>query len=95
MTGHKHTPGPWRVVVDDTDSQVTGFPCIEANNYTVVGCEGMYGDIERDYANARLIAAAPDLLSLVEDALEDVTEFQTDWDKDARAAIEKAKGDFR
>lgn len=98
MTG-KHTPGPWRVVADESAAQVTGFPCIEADGYTVVGLEGMYGDIETDFANARLIAAAPDLLDALADAVdawethcESGDMMQGDWVRDARAAIAKARG---
>ena len=39
---------------------------------------------------ARLIAAAPELLSLVIDAVEDESEFQTEWNKAAREIIKKA-----
>ena len=101
-TENKHTPGPWAVVTDDTAAQVKGFPCIHSDNYIVVGVEGMYGDIETDYANARLIAAAPDLL----EALERLATFEAftfeEWGDDnpevtarveyARAAIAKARG---
>jgi hypothetical protein len=62
----KHTPGPWRVEIDKSAAQVKGFPVIEADEYTVVGTEGIYGDVDTDMANARLIAAAPELLSIVE-----------------------------
>lgn len=63
----KWTPGPWVVVKDESAAQVAGFPCIYANDYTVVGTEGMYGDIEEDFANAHLIAAAPDLYEALAD----------------------------
>ena len=55
------TPGPWTVVVDEIAAQVRGYPCVYSKDYTVVGTEGMYGDIDVDFANAKLIAAAPDL----------------------------------
>ena len=90
MTKTAHTKGPWRVVKDETAYQVKGFPCIEAENYTVVGVEGMFGDIDVDFANARLIAAAPDLLDALEmmladpDAIENVNF--------AKAMIANAKG---
>lgn len=62
----KFTPGPWRVEVDNSSAQVQGFPLITSETYTVVGNEGMYGDIDTDYANAHLIAAAPDLYEALE-----------------------------
>lgn len=76
----KHTPGPWRV---DTHCNVmhkdamVAFPCIS-------------GGLNQE-ANARLIAAAPDLL----EALEDIAAYYPNsWAEDvARAAIAKATGE--
>ena len=91
-TENKHTPGPWVVVTDDTAAQVKGFPCIHSDNYIVVGVEGMYGDIETDYANARLIAAAPDLLEALEMALVWL-DYEGKYDvQGIRAALAKARG---
>lgn len=59
------TPGPWRAFADETAAQVKGFPCIEADNYEVVGSEGMYGHYETDWANAAFIAAAHDMAALI------------------------------
>ena len=70
----KHTPGPWIVsCLDETER-----PGIDAHhlNFTVV-CygvrnqddEGIHGrTIEEEMANARLIAAAPDLLEALLEA---------------------------
>jgi hypothetical protein len=46
-------------------------------------------------ANARLIAAAPDLLAALEWAVDtaDAEQYEADWYADARMAIAKAKGD--
>lgn len=55
------TDGPWVVIEDENAEQVRGFPCIYAPGYTVVGLEGMYGDINTDFANARRIARLPEL----------------------------------
>ena len=97
MTDTHFTPGPWRVITDESAAQVTGFPCIESDGYTVVGVEGMYGDIDTDFANARLIAAAPDML----EALRGVVSEYDNPDNgrtlrwavdDARDAITKATG---
>lgn len=53
MTESRHTPGPWTVDVEDTN--VFG-------EYRIQQCDpsDYRGDV--DVANARLIAAAPDLL---------------------------------
>lgn len=58
----KYTPGPWRVEIDAAKNAAwpMKWPTIQAENYEVVGVEGLYGDIETDIANAHLIAAAPD-----------------------------------
>jgi len=61
----RHTPGPWRV---------TGGPTPRGNAAGVCSVDGLhvtdvhgYGtSIETDHANARLIAAAPDLLAALE-----------------------------
>jgi hypothetical protein len=60
----KYTPGPW--VVDPAVRQ--GFTVYAPKEGFIVGTqdeEGRYGAIESE-ANARLIAAAPDLLALAE-----------------------------
>ncbi len=54
-----HTPGPWRTHLVDSTSVV------DATGDEVAWMQGAYktdSDVERMEANARLIAAAPDLL---------------------------------
>lgn len=68
---NKFTPGPWEVVEDiryeDKESQYTaGFDIFNFDGTSVVGCEGISGDSEKERANAILIAAAPDLLEALE-----------------------------
>ena len=83
----KHTPGPWV-----TSSLPNG------TEWTVSADDGdMLADLTgcpNEKANARLIAAAPDLLALVLDALDDpdVDILGSEWVRDARAAIAKATG---
>lgn len=90
-----HTPGPWEVEI----------PGEVDEHYAVLDCFGhtasVYGHPEQTsvaLANARLIAAAPDLL----DAVEELLIYLADWnDPDnetcqrARAAVAKAKGENR
>ena len=71
---NKFTPGPWEVVEDiryeDKESQYTaGFDICNFDGTSVVGCEGISGDSEKERANAILIAAAPDLLEALEGVL--------------------------
>lgn len=89
-----HTPGPWRHrkhngehIIDSTTQY--GLPVYVATLITVAPEQG---DNE---ANARLIAAAPELLETlrhVEGALLDITCERTSILKGVRAAIIKATG---
>ena len=100
MSEAKHTPGPWRVEVDTGPEAAweRKWPTIHAEKYEVVGCEGLYGDYETDMANARLIAAAPDLLDALKalthslDVEDLVHDDQRSSFAAARAAIAKATG---
>ena len=58
----KHTPGPW--ASNSADSFELG---VYGNGYRIAKMTG--GEINRDIANARLIAAAPDLLAIAEGVL--------------------------
>jgi len=62
----KHTPGPWSVFEDKENETgiVKGYN-VESAAGEIVGCEGICGG-SNDEANARLIAAAPDLLEAVD-----------------------------
>ena len=94
---NKHTPGPWRLARQN-GSPTTGEWMIAGANpgYLAEVRDCGNGDVK---ANALLIAAAPELL----DALEAVvnswsSQFERnghlapEWCKQARAAMEKAKG---
>ena len=98
MSKTKHTPGPWRV-------QVTGHSfVVEAHTHTEVISVDENGNpcrwSEYNEANARLIAAAPEMLAALETAYmaligylpahrNDVTDAAISA---ARAAIAKATG---
>jgi hypothetical protein len=58
MSEFKHTPGPWHTGTDE-DANVVYGPNLEC----VVECGNDDGDAERERADARLIAAAPAMLS--------------------------------
>lgn len=87
-----HTPGPW--AVNPFNAQVDAF----VGGEPLPVCQLLWPTDERTeeetFANARLIAAAPDLLealvTLVE--AEPGTMTREMWD-DARAAIAKARGE--
>ena len=89
----KHTPGPWAM----PDSGQGRISKVGVNG----GWDGMIatadcGDYARSrsegLANARLIAAAPDLLEALKDAVRD-SESPGQWLYEARAAIAKATGE--
>jgi hypothetical protein len=90
MNQSKHTPGPWNV---DGDATVYGPRFSIANDkeqigiFEVADCKGYKQERE---ANARLIAAAPDLLLALERLVHPMAD---DEDLDyARGIISKAKG---
>ena len=78
MSENKHTPGPWKQVVYDDWLHIGGDemeyvqydPMDEPYNYAVENAvcvvEHVENMTETDYANAALIAAAPDLLEVCE-----------------------------
>lgn len=97
MSENKHTPGPWQVEFAHTQQssgivywQVhDGSDAIACNQFCAAG---------NAEANARLIAAAPDLLGALKEILESPESQENSYDcfqglKDlARAAIAKAEG---
>lgn len=62
----KYTPGPWWVEVGDENSEwAQRFPVIMSNSGEIAGTEGFYSELAVDIANARLAAAAPELLTVL------------------------------
>jgi hypothetical protein len=84
----EHTPGPWRVVDRGSGNVYSAAIDIAAGNYRVVGGP-VDGDPEQIRADARLIAAAPDLLEAVVGMLASVHKDDPACDA-ARAALIKA-----
>lgn len=104
-TSGEHTPGPWFL---EPPSEQTPHIWISAPTSSVIAkieiCDYDDGEGEHltgeDWANADLIAAAPDLLEALKDLLEDTQHRDHDCGDDpencpvlrARAAIAKAEG---
>ena len=101
----KHTPGPWSAYVDRSTKTIAvdigpdphgGRPCIV--DWT--GFDGCDLPLNQRIANARLIAAAPDLLEALKDMLNaentypygGMSESEIAAIQKARAAIAKAEG---
>ena len=94
--GIKHTPGPW--VVDHMSAHlVRSQDDKNGRHIAAVGPANYTPRYDVDDANARLIAAAPELLEALECLLAKADiEFKNIWPEtrnDARAAIAKAKGE--
>lgn len=102
----KHTPGPWRSFVNDSGGRWSGWPLSVVADHdegkVVVRTGGQWPyewdeDISQQeaVANARLIAASPDLLSALREVEYALVNSGRDADHDglvarARAAIAKA-----
>ena len=95
-----HTPGPWIVREPNEDEYDSPHYQIEANvrgePYTIAGMAYLNGP---DHADARLIAAAPDLLEACESVLRSlvvplacVAGIREVNESKLRAALLKAKG---
>jgi len=95
-----HTAGPWSVDIDTRNDRegaeyVAGYNILSATA-EVVGCEGIIPGPTAE-ADARLIAAAPDLLAALRWFIDDIDGLHTPmvgFDRnveDARAAIAKAE----
>lgn len=85
MSEHKHTPGPWATCNTTVYAVDDGEP--------VARC--LDKEIHRAFSDAKLIAAAPELLAALEVAVEyfDRNEIDCIAHDDAKEAIKKAKGE--
>lgn len=79
---NKHTPGPWSLILAPTQI-VAGDKLIATINHELLGQS-------EEFNNARLIAAAPDLLHALSVILS--YDDQMEGADLAKAAIKKAKG---
>lgn len=99
QTHTQHTPGPWKVT-EDRPADTLVVQSLTTPYLTVAVMMGATSSAEEE-ANARLIAAAPDLLEVVELAAIDVAggtpaaraEHYGILRRTARAAIAKARGE--
>jgi hypothetical protein len=98
----RHTAGPWEATdLTTIGKTLTGCPLIldaSGNRITVVEFSPIIKDFEELQANARLIAAAPELLEALESAIGILRGHQETPEKierytKATAVIAKAKGE--
>jgi hypothetical protein len=97
MGESKHTPGPWEV---ESGEAVYVLDKEYGRVCTVNWLRGPFGSFGRrtdaeGHANARLIAAAPDLLAALRALVAKSTDLHGDWSEEWRKALEaiaKAEG---
>ena len=93
MTEERCTPGPWNglsVRIGGDASIVGNERLIASVHPKSMRASDPEGDAERD-ANARLIAASPDMFDVLEHLVNGTADIDTIYE-DARAAIAKARG---
>ena len=91
MTDTQHTPGPWMCTTGEDGAVIYNESTIAAVPI----------DLIQWHANARLIAAAPDLLSALQDVADELADFCQQYHERpgekkleaAYAAIAKAQGE--
>ncbi len=107
MNTAKHTPGPWRIEEgttlvwghcnsDDLSDRGMGYPIAEARITPISNWALGRPDADAGEANARLIAAAPDLMEACDFALtilEALGNGKGDAAMACRAALAKARGE--
>ena len=86
----QHTPGPWKIVDSWEDHTIEG-----PKGEEIIFQDGPYQTPSIKEANARLIAAAPEMLKALEMLVEKIKndEWFEDWSKIATSVIDKAKGE--
>ena len=95
----KHTPGPWTTYNPSTAQLYYSLRITsETDGHDVAALIPNGKNAERWEANARLIAAAPDLLAALDEMLGDAETMNAPYRNDAiceraRAAIAKATGE--
>ena len=92
-----HTPGPWNLGINYVPYEYDYFWCHTENNKNICSIPGTKDEIQE--ANARLIAAAPDLLEACKSALHSFKKYETEFPNhplfgELEQAIKKAKGEL-
>ena len=105
MSTPEHTRGPWKVISEAAAREVEVFEVAEVSHFRVI-CDGPGDGFDRSgdaFADARLIAAAPDYAAAAEEFIayeaamergDDVNAMliYADFSKSLRAAHAKATG---
>jgi hypothetical protein len=88
----QHTPGPWTADVVRFNSYTLRIIKAGTDWIAHVHTQSTESDIPRDVSNARLIAAAPELLEALEGYISDCTNDECERCIKARSVIAKARG---
>ena len=91
MSNQQHTPGPWDVATKAGDGGLVVRSSKSMHELCQIHSSYKYKDAHK--ANARLIAAAPELLAFVQEWLARQGTDENYMTAKARAAIAKAKGE--
>lgn len=86
----KHTPGPWRFADIEKDLDDSRLICQVGDQNIFNGDLFNPPDFDQDQANARLIAAAPDMLKALQEIAEGSGAFSSDPLTHAGNCIDKA-----
>jgi hypothetical protein len=102
MKNTPHTPAPWKIATFDGPHEYASIEAGDGISELIRVCDipNWPCAIEEMQANARLIAAAPDLLDLLEAAVtrvqianEEGNPILSAWLPDALSTLRKAKGE--
>jgi hypothetical protein len=92
MSQLKATPGPWKRVLNKFGESVLVQPATDRTLFLLDDGETTDWDADETEANARLIAAAPELYEALQEAVV-YSEAEFPWTVRARAALAKARGE--
>lgn len=89
MNDEKHTKGPW-IVMEYTDGEIQ--ICANGGNEKIAVMTWTTGGTptENDRANAKLLAAAPELLEALREIRNEMSESGNTWEKSGKIALWKA-----
>ena len=92
---NKHTPGPWFAVADKGQTIIRTSRSSAAFSPLAIVKGDKRDTLKDQEANARLIAAAPDLIDALSEIINDGGKFvmTNETHRKARAAIARARGE--
>jgi hypothetical protein len=100
MTNTRHTPGPWCINHPDTENALENRKHLwitgKSSEYWNTLADVHFGLSDEAWANARLIAAAPEMEDAISGALRDIGDILRSWDRPAsKEQLEAVERDLR